>query len=50
MYTFQQSFISNCDMLIKCNDFHRTLHGPMRVRAFTQEDAHLYCSIEQVED
>ena len=27
MYIFQQSFISNCDMLIKCNKFHRTYYN-----------------------
>jgi len=27
MYIFQQSFISNCDMLIKCNIFHRTYYN-----------------------
>ncbi len=27
-----------------------TLHGAMRVRGFTQDDAHLFCTPEQVED
>ena len=25
------------------------LHGLMRVRGFTQDDAHIYCTLEQVE-
>lgn len=27
-----------------------TLHGLMRVRGFTQDDAHIFCLPEQVED
>ncbi|MFO7675035.1 MAG: threonine--tRNA ligase [bacterium] len=27
-----------------------TLHGTMRVRGFTQDDAHLFCTAEQIED
>lgn len=27
-----------------------TLHGLIRVRAFTQDDAHIFCTLEQVED
>ena len=27
MYIFQQSFISNCDMLIKCTNFYRTYYN-----------------------
>lgn len=26
------------------------LHGLMRVRAFTQDDAHIFCTVEQIED
>lgn len=27
-----------------------TLHGLLRVRGFTQDDAHIFCTVEQVED
>ncbi|HMF86863.1 MAG TPA: threonine--tRNA ligase, partial [Gemmatimonadaceae bacterium] len=27
-----------------------TLHGMMRVRGFTQDDAHIFCTLDQVED
>ena len=32
------------------NERSGVLHGAMRVRGFTQDDAHIFCSAEQVED
>lgn len=32
------------------NEREGVLHGLLRVRAFTQDDAHVYCSIDQVEN
>lgn len=32
------------------NEREGVLHGLLRVRAFTQDDAHVYCTIDQVED
>ena len=29
---------------------HGALHGLMRVRAFTQDDAHIFCTTEQITD
>lgn len=31
------------------NEFSGTLHGLMRVRGFTQDDAHIFCTEEQIE-
>ena len=30
------------------NELSGTLHGLMRVRGFTQDDAHIFCSMDQV--
>jgi threonyl-tRNA synthetase len=32
------------------NEKSGTLHGLFRVRTFTQDDAHIFCTIEQIED
>jgi threonyl-tRNA synthetase len=32
------------------NEAHGALHGLMRVRAFTQDDAHIFCTTEQILD
>jgi threonyl-tRNA synthetase len=32
------------------NEREGVLHGLLRVRAFTQDDAHVYCTMEQIED
>jgi threonyl-tRNA synthetase len=32
------------------NEREGVLHGLLRVRAFTQDDAHVYCTLEQIED
>ncbi len=32
------------------NEREGVLHGLLRVRSFTQDDAHVYCTLEQVED
>lgn len=36
--------------LVHRNEPSGTLHGLMRVRSFTQDDAHLFCTHEQIED
>jgi threonyl-tRNA synthetase len=36
--------------LVSRNEREGVLHGLLRVRAFTQDDAHVYCAIEQVPD
>jgi threonyl-tRNA synthetase len=36
--------------LVSRNEREGVLHGLLRVRAFTQDDAHVYCTIEQVPD
>lgn len=54
---FSQGLKSYRDMPLRMAEFgkvHRyepsgTLHGLMRVRHFTQDDAHIYCSEEQME-
>ncbi len=32
------------------NEFSGSLHGLMRVRGFTQDDAHIFCTEEQIQD
>lgn len=32
------------------NEREGVLHGLLRVRAFTQDDAHVYCTVDQIED
>ncbi len=32
------------------NEAHGALHGLMRVRAFTQDDAHIFCTADQIQD
>jgi threonyl-tRNA synthetase len=36
--------------LVSRNEREGVLHGLLRVRAFTQDDAHVYCTLEQVPD
>ena len=36
--------------LVTRNEREGVLHGLLRVRAFTQDDAHVYCTLEQVAD
>jgi threonyl-tRNA synthetase len=36
--------------LVHRHELSGTLHGLFRVRAFTQDDAHIFCTIEQVEE
>ena len=55
---YNQGLKSYRDLPIKYAEFgvvHRnepsgTLHGLMRIRAFTQDDAHIFCTPEQIED
>ncbi len=55
---FNQGLKSYRDLPLRMAEFgscHRneasgTLHGLMRVRAFTQDDAHIFCSEEQIQD
>lgn len=55
---FKQSITSYRDLPMRFSEFgkvHRfepsgALHGLMRVRAFTQDDAHIFCSLEQMHD
>lgn len=35
--------------LVHRHELSGVLHGLMRVRAFTQDDAHIYCTVEQIE-
>lgn len=35
--------------LVHRHELSGVLHGLMRVRAFTQDDAHIYCTVDQVE-
>ena len=36
--------------LVHRHEFSGALHGLMRVRAFTQDDAHIFCTEEQIEE
>ena len=36
--------------LVHRNEPSGTLHGLMRIRAFTQDDAHIFCTVNQVEN
>jgi threonyl-tRNA synthetase len=36
--------------LVSRNEREGVLHGLLRVRAFTQDDAHVYCTLEQIPD
>ena len=36
--------------LVHRHEFSGALHGLMRVRAFTQDDAHVFCTKEQIEE
>ncbi|MBI5120693.1 MAG: threonine--tRNA ligase [Rhodospirillales bacterium] len=55
---FAQGIKSYRDLPLRMAEFgkvHRyepsgALHGLMRVRAFTQDDAHIFCTLEQMED
>jgi len=55
---FNQGLKSNKDLPIRLADFgscHRNepsgaLHGLMRVRNFTQDDAHIFCTEEQIQE
>lgn len=55
---FKQGLKSYRDLPVRLGEFgkvHRfepsgALHGLMRVRAFTQDDAHIFCSEEQITD
>ena len=55
---FNQQTVSYKDLPIRMSEFgncHRNepsgaLHGLMRVRGFVQDDAHIFCTEEQVED
>jgi threonyl-tRNA synthetase len=54
---FNQGLVSYRDLPMRMAEFgscHRNepsgaLHGLMRVRAFTQDDAHVFCALEQVQ-
>jgi len=58
MLIFGQTTRSYRDLPLKLSEFgkvHRyepsgALHGLMRVRSFTQDDAHIYCTIDQLTD
>ena len=55
---FKQGITSYRDLPVRLGEFgkcHRyepsgALHGMMRVRAFTQDDAHIFCKAEQITD
>jgi len=55
---FRQGIKSFRDLPIRMAEFgkcHRnelagTMHGLMRVRGFTQDDAHIFCTVEQIAD
>jgi threonyl-tRNA synthetase len=55
---FKQGIKSFRDLPIRMAEFgkcHRnelagTMHGLMRVRGFTQDDAHIFCTVEQIAD
>ncbi len=55
--TFKQGIKSYRDLPLKLSEFgkvhryepHGALHGLMRVRSFTQDDAHIFCTHEQVQ-
>jgi threonyl-tRNA synthetase len=55
---FNQGITSYKDLPVRLSEFgscHRyepsgTMHGLMRVRAFTQDDAHIFCTEQQIED
>ncbi len=55
---YNQGLKSYKDLPLKYAEFgfvHRnepsgTLHGLLRIRAFTQDDAHIFCSSDQIED
>jgi threonyl-tRNA synthetase len=55
---FKQGITSYRDLPVRLGEFgkcHRyepsgALHGMMRVRAFTQDDAHIFCTAEQITD
>ncbi|MCF8473113.1 MAG: threonine--tRNA ligase [Emcibacter sp.] len=55
---FNQGIVSYRDLPLRLAEFgscHRyepsgALHGLMRVRAFTQDDAHIFCTEEQISD
>jgi threonyl-tRNA synthetase len=55
---FNQGLKSYKDLPLKYAEFgvvHRnepsgTLHGLLRIRAFTQDDAHIFCTSDQIED
>ncbi|MEK9650316.1 MAG: threonine--tRNA ligase [Gammaproteobacteria bacterium] len=55
---FNQGITSYKDLPVRLSEFgscHRyepsgTMHGLMRVRAFTQDDAHIFCTEQQIEE
>ncbi len=55
---FNQGMKSYKDLPLKYAEFgfvHRnepsgTLHGLLRIRAFTQDDAHIFCTVDQIEN
>ena len=55
---FKQGLVSYRDLPMRLSEFgkvHRyessgSLHGLMRVRAFTQDDAHIFCTEEQLQE
>ena len=55
---FNQGLKSYRDLPLKLSEFgkvHRyepsgALHGLLRVRAFTQDDAHIFCTLDQIEE
>ena len=58
MQVYRQGMVSYRDLPRRIAEFgkvHRyepsgALHGLMRVRAFTQDDAHIYCTFEQMQE
>ena len=44
-----ETYLLKCLNLAKSIDMnHRALHGLLRVRAFTQDDAHIFCTEDQI--
>ena len=51
LHSYKDLPLKYCEMgLVHRHEFSVALHGLFRVRAFTQDDAHVFCMKEQIED
>ena len=51
LHSYKDLPLKYCEMgLVHRHEFSGALHGLFRVRAFTQDDAHVFCMKEQIED